>query len=61
MTGAGDGNVTKAGTEQIGMDRGVGVNQDVLKGGPLGAVASDCATVVEMARSWAALNSTSRL
>ena len=49
MAGAGDGDVAKAGIEQVRVDAGVGVDEDALGGEALGAVAGDGIAVVEVA------------
>ena len=49
MAGAGDGDVAKAGVEQVRVDAGVGVYKDALCGKSLGAVAGNGVAMVEMA------------
>jgi hypothetical protein len=49
MAGAGDGDVTETGVEQVRVDSGVGVHQNALGGEALGTVARDSVTVVEVA------------
>ena len=49
MAGAGNGHVSEAGAEQVGVDAGVGVDEHTLSGEALGAVAGDGVTVVEVA------------
>ena len=48
VAGARDGDVCKAGVEQVRVNAGVGVNEDALGGEALGAVASDRVAMVEM-------------
>lgn len=48
MAGAGDSDVPEAGTEQVRMNAGIGVNEYALGGEPLGAVAGDGVAVIEM-------------
>ena len=48
MAGTGDGNVAEAGVEQVGVDGGIGVNENVFGGEALGAMAGDGVAVVEM-------------
>ena len=45
---AGDGDVSEAGVEQVGVDAGIGVDQNALGGEALGAVTGDGVAVVEM-------------
>ena len=47
VAGAGDGDVIKAGAEKVGMDPGVGMDQDSFGGKSLCAVAGDGIAVVE--------------
>ena len=49
MAGAGDGDITETGVEQVRVDAGVGVNEDPFGGEALGAVTGDGIAVVEMA------------
>ena len=49
VAGARDGNVAKAGVEQVGMDASIGVDQDALGGEALGTVAGDGVAMIEMA------------
>ena len=49
MTGAGDGDIAKAGVEQVRVDAGVGVHKDTLGGETLGTVAGHGVAVVEVA------------
>jgi hypothetical protein len=49
VAGAGDGNVTEAGVEQVWVNGCVGVDEDALGGEALGAVAGDGVAVVEVA------------
>ena len=49
MTSAGDGDIAKAGVEQVRVDAGVGVHKDALGGETLGTVAGHGVTVVEVA------------
>ena len=49
MAGTGDSDVAEAGTEQIGMDARVGVDQHALGGESLGTVAGDRVAVVKVA------------
>ena len=48
VAGAGDGDVAKAGVEQVRVDAGIGVNEDSFRGKALGAVTGDGIAVVEM-------------
>ena len=48
MAGAGNGDVTEARTEQVGMDTGVGVNEDTFGGESLRTVAGDRVAVIEV-------------
>ena len=48
VASAGDGDVGEAFVKQVGMDAGIGVNEDALGGESLGAVAGDGIAVVEM-------------
>lgn len=50
MAGAGDGDATKAGTEKVGMDSGVYMDENALGGMSLGAVAGGGVAVVERIR-----------
>src|SRR5208337_792271 len=45
---AGEGDVGEAGVEQVGVDAGIGVNEDAFGGETLGTVAGDGIAVVEM-------------
>jgi hypothetical protein len=49
LAGAGDGDVAKAGVEQVRVDAGIGIDQDALGGEALGTVAGDGVPVVEVA------------
>ncbi len=49
MAGAGDGDVAKAGVQQVWVDAGIGVHEDALGGKPLRTVTGDGVTVIEMA------------
>jgi len=49
VTGAGNGDIAKAGVEQVRVDAGVGVYKDTLGGETLGTVAGHGVTVVEVA------------
>jgi hypothetical protein len=46
--GAGDGDVAESGAEQVGMNACIGVDEDALRGQPLGAVAGYGIAMVEM-------------
>lgn len=46
--GARDGHVSESGAEQVGMDAGIGVNENALGGESLGAMTGDRVAVVEM-------------
>ena len=48
MAGAGDGDVAEAAVEQVGVDTGIGVNEDAFGGKALGAVTGNGVAVVEM-------------
>jgi hypothetical protein len=48
VAGAGDGDVAKAGVEQVRVDASIGVNEDSFRGKALGAVTGDGIAVVEM-------------
>ena len=49
MAGAGDGDVAKAGVEQVRVNVGIGVDEDALGGEALGAVAGYSIAMIEMA------------
>jgi len=49
MTGTGDGDVCEAGVEQIGMNRGIGIDQDALCCQALGAMAGNGVAVIKVA------------
>ena len=49
MAGAGDGDIAKAGVEQVRVDAGIGVDEDAFGGEPLGAMAGDGIAVVKVA------------
>jgi len=48
VAGAGEGDVGEAGVEQVGVDAGIGVNEDAFGGEALGTVTGDGIAVVEM-------------
>jgi hypothetical protein len=48
MTGTGDGDVCEAGVEQIGMNRGIGIDQDALRRETLRAMTGDGVTVIKV-------------
>jgi hypothetical protein len=48
VAGAGDGDVAEAEVEQVGVDAGIGVNENAFGGEPLGAVTGNGVDVVEM-------------
>jgi hypothetical protein len=48
VAGAGDRDVAEAGVEQVGVDAGVGVNEDAFRSEALRAVTGDGVAVVEM-------------
>lgn len=50
VAGAGEGDVGEAGVEQVGVDAGIGVNEDAFGGEALGTVTGDGIAVVEMTR-----------
>ncbi len=49
VAGAGNGDVAEAGIEQVGVDAGIGVDEDAFGGEALGAVTGDGVAVIEMA------------
>jgi hypothetical protein len=49
VAGAGDGDIAKAGVEQVRVDAGVGVHKDTFSGETLRTVAGHGVTVVEVA------------
>jgi len=49
MAGAGDRDVSEARVKQVGVDAGVGVNENAFRGETLGAVTGDGVPMVEMA------------
>jgi len=48
MAGAGDGDVAEARVEEVRVNAGIGMNEDVFGGNALGAVTGDGIPVVEM-------------
>jgi hypothetical protein len=48
MTGAGDGNVSEAGADQVRVDAGIGIDQDAFGSQTLRAMAGDGVTVIEV-------------
>ena len=48
MAGAGDGDVAKAGVEQVWVDASIGVNEDAFRREALGAVTGNGVPVIEM-------------
>jgi hypothetical protein len=48
VAGTGDGDVAKAGVEQVRVDAGIGVNEDAFGSETLGAMTGDGIAVVEM-------------
>ena len=48
VAGAGDRDVAEAGVEQVGVDTGIGVNENAFGGEPLRAVTGNGIAVVEM-------------
>jgi hypothetical protein len=48
VAGAGDGDVAEEGVEQVGVDAGIGVDENAFGGEPLGAVTGNGVAVVEM-------------
>jgi len=48
VASARDGDVAEAGVEQVGVDTGIGVNENAFGGEPLGAMTGDGIAVVEM-------------
>jgi len=48
VAGTGDGDIGEAGVEQVGVDTGIGVNENAFGGEALGAMTGDGIAVVEM-------------